>query len=189
MSGEIYKQYIFAQPGNKGRVCSWAAKGGWADTVSNRISQIIKITLPLISSDPDSSLFISAVLWWGFNNAGRCQMLEQKGDKKRESLQSIRVTLFGKELHPWRESCPSGSAETCRIHPGFAPTQLKILMGISKPFAARICAFHIHELTSPLSQNQTGWTMQQSTKPCCTFRSSDLTPLSFLGFYFFHQPC
>lgn len=27
--------------------------------VSNRISQIIKITLPLISSDPDSSLFIS----------------------------------------------------------------------------------------------------------------------------------
>lgn len=121
-SGEIYKQYIFAQAGSEEGVCSWAAKGGWADTVSNRISQIIKITLPLISSDPDSSLFINTVPWWGFNKAGRCQMVEADRRQEEGICTKYQGCFIWKRITPLKGELPFwqcwNPAEFTQFHTG-----------------------------------------------------------------------
>lgn len=191
VSGEIYKQYVFAQPGNKEGVCSWAAKGGWADTVSNRISQIIKITLPLIPSDPDSSLFISTVPGWGCNNAGRCQMLEAGRRQEEGIFTKYQGYSVWKGITPLKGELPSWQCWNLPNSPRFYTDPAQDFAG---DFKGLCCIESMHFISvnehppSPKNRLAERCSSAQSY-PCCTFKSNDLTPLSFVRFYFFYQPC
>lgn len=125
--------------------------------VSNRISQIIKITLPVISSDPDSSLFINTAPWWGFNKAGRCQMWEADRRQGEGICTKYQGYFIWKRITPLKGRAALLAALNPAEFTQFYTDPAEDFDGISKPFAVWIHAFHIHELTSPLSPKKTDW--------------------------------
>lgn len=91
--------------------------------------------------------------WWGFSNSRRCQMLEADSRQEEGIFTKYQGYFIWRRITPSKGEVPFWQCWNLQNSPSFTLSQLKILMGISKPFGVWICAFHIHELTSPSPQN------------------------------------